>query len=216
VLSRTSTLDHYVSTADDLETAAVAILDKEIAASGRLCLRLMGVRLSFLRSISSASEQGADAQPLHHAGPLDRFLGSARDGGRRHTPNAADEAHAAVAEREEAASARGWGMHGGGATDGAFGEREDVVDVMRCPVCDGVLAPDTDANQHLDACLSKQAIRDLVGQSHRDVLHSAARGADEDNGRGGGGKRRKTKGKTPTGPLDAFLVASTSAKKKQF
>ena len=206
VLSRASTLDIHISSAEDLEAAAIAVLDKELATAGRLRLRLMGVRLSSLRSTSASSSGDGDeaqadtTQIIHHPGPLDRFLDAAR------ARDAEWEEYDTTAGTEERVTTS---EAGGAAAD------EQATGVMRCPVCDGVLAPGTDANQHLDACLSKRAIRDLVEQSrniHREQSqHGSAHDSDDERG----GKRRKTKGKTSSGPLDAFVIATSTQRNQK-
>lgn len=172
VISRASTLPAHVSTAAQLEAAALAILNKELLqAEEGLHLRLMGVRLSALRIVGS----GAAPKP---SGGLHRFLETKKpisvDFQEEHPSAEPTVPVAAVGDHE--AMLAGHAAEPGGAME----ERRI------CPVCQSVLESSCDANDHIDNCLSKRAIREMlkdpVGPTHRPK------------------KKARTKG-----PLDGFL-----------
>lgn len=167
VLSRAVTLPNYVRTAADLQTAVCALLNKELQAQGGLNLRLIGVRLSALRSTDDGGAKAGHAldhylKPLKSeviagSGPAQVVVSTSASGPPAPTPS-------------------------------------PPSDSLQCPVCQTMLPSGCDANAHIDECLSKRTIRELVKSHNETVSATTAR------------PKKKPRVK---GPLDMFLQSST-------
>eukprot|EP00038_Savillea_parva_P021162 m.33613 g.33613 ORF g.33613 m.33613 type:complete len:786 (+) comp5035_c0_seq2:97-2454(+) len=205
LLSRATTLPDYVSTATQLETAALAILDKEIKAAGTLNLRLMGVRLSALRptnrkaSAVGALERFLQAQSTKQT-PSDGGQGGA-GGGHASASDSWCVSGPAVGTEHAAAAAAAQAAAGVGGPSAGCATGDTVA--MRCPVCNAVLPPDCDANTHLDNCLSQRTIREIFHSAPSpSTSRSRTLAAVNDTSMS---DRPAKKPKKRTGPLDAFV-----------
>eukprot|EP00039_Didymoeca_costata_P033678 m.43623 g.43623 ORF g.43623 m.43623 type:complete len:636 (-) comp9988_c0_seq2:294-2201(-) len=149
VRSRAVSVPHLLSTHDEIVAHALPLLEKEWNSGLPMRLRLMGIRLSSLQKLGQTSQQTK----------IQVFLSETQ------AQN--------VGKKEKVDYKHGHPRH---LENGSERDRNlaDKGNLVTCPVCSKPISQDL-IEQHVDTCLNKQAVREILSQDKRKREHDEER-----------------------------------------